>query len=131
MTASSLDGKESPLAARLLATTNALNELENSVKSGDLDPRVLSELRNAIEHIRYTALAVQDWYGAQERSGDPYAVLATVAALRVRRAVQLAKDLTLDLENVDVSLETEGLAELHDAVDGLHRSLQRLFKRGT
>ena len=56
MTASSLDGKESPLAARLLATTNALNELENSVKSGDLDARVLGELLNAIEHIRYICL---------------------------------------------------------------------------
>jgi hypothetical protein len=131
MTASGSDDKESPLAARLLATTNALTELEHSVKSGDLDPRVLGELRNAIEHIRYTTLAIQDWYGAQEHSGDPYAVLSTLAAQRVRRATQLAKDLTLDLENVEVSLETDGLAELHDAVDGLHRSLQRLFKRGT
>jgi hypothetical protein len=131
MTASGSDSKESPLAARLLATTNALNELEHSVRSGDLDARVLGELRNAIDHIRYTALAVQDWYGAQEHSGDPYAVLSTVAALRVRRAAQLARDLTLDLQNVDVTLETAGLGDLHDAVDGLHRQLQRLFKRGT
>jgi hypothetical protein len=131
MTPSSLDSKESPLAARLLATTNALRELEKSVKSGDLDARVLGELRNAIDHIRHTALAVQDWYGAQERSGDPYAVLSTLAVLRVRRAAQLAKDLTLDLENVEISVETQGLADLHDAVDGLHRSLGRLFKRGT
>jgi hypothetical protein len=131
MAASGSDSKDSPLAARLLATTNALNELEHSVKSGDLDPRVLSELRNAIEHIRYTALAVQDWYGAQEHSADPYAVLSTLAALRVRRAAQLARDLTLDLENVDVSVDTQGMGDLHDAVDGLHRSLQRLFKRGT
>lgn len=131
MTASGSDSKESPLAARLLATTTALNELENSVKSGDLDARVLGELHNAIDHIRHTALAVQDWYGAQERSGDPYAVLSTLAAQRVRRAAQLAKDLTLDLENVDVSVETQGLADLHQAVDDLHRHLGRLFKRGT
>jgi len=131
MAISGSGGGESPLAARLLATTNALHELEKSVQSGDLDPRVLGELRNAIDHIRYTALAVQDWYGAQEHSGDPYAVLSTLAALRVRRAAQLAKDLTLDLENVDVSVETQGMGDLHDAVNDLHRQLQRLFKRGT
>jgi hypothetical protein len=131
MTTSGSLGKELPLAARLQATTTALHELEQAVKSGDLDARVLGELRNAIDHIRYTALAVQDWFGAQERSGDPYAVLSTLAAQRVRRATQLAKDLTLDLQNVDVGLETEGLADLYDAVSDLHRHLQRLFKRGT
>jgi hypothetical protein len=131
MPASGLDGRDSPLAARLLATTTALNELEKSVKSGGLDSRVLGELRNAIDHIRYTALAVQDWYGVQEQSGDPYAVLSTLAAQRVRRAAQLAKDLTLDLENVDISVETQGLDDLYQAVDGLHRNLGRLFKRGT
>lgn len=130
MPPSSLDSQESSLAARLLATTTALHELEKSVKSGDLDARVLGELRNAIDHIRYTALAVQDWYGAQHHSGDPYAVLSTLAAQRVRRAAQLAKDLTLDLENVEISLETQGLDDLYQAVDGLHRYLGRLFKRG-
>jgi hypothetical protein len=131
MKASSVDGKESPLTAHLLATTTALHELEKSVQSGDLDARVVGELRNAIDHIRYTALAVQDWYGAQQHSGDPYAVLSTLAARRVRRAAQLAKDLTLDLQNVDVTVETEGMGDLYEAVNDLHRHLQRLFKRGT
>lgn len=130
MTASDKGGRESSLTARLEATTTSLSELEQLVKSGDLDARVLNEFSNAVDHIRNTARAVQEWFGAQERSGDPYAVLPALAAQRVRRAAQLAKDLTLDLQNLEVGVETEGLDDLYQAVDGLHRSLALLFKRG-
>jgi len=76
--------------------------LERSVISGDLDPRVLSEFRNAVENIRNTAWAVQQWVDAKEQSGDPYAVLPALAARRVHRATQLANDLCLDLQTVEV-----------------------------
>jgi hypothetical protein len=61
MTNSGSDSAGSSLTARLRATTAELQELENSVVSGDLDPRVLSEFRNAVDHIRNTAWAVQQW----------------------------------------------------------------------
>jgi hypothetical protein len=125
------DGRGSPLTARLETTTTALYELEQSVKSGDLDPRVLSEFRNAVDHIRNTAWAVQQWVGAREQSADPYAVLPALAAQRVHRATQLAKDLSLDLQTVEVSVDTEGLGDLYQAVDDLHRRLGLLFNRGT
>ena len=84
-----------------------LQELERSVISGDLDPRVLSEFRNAVDHIRNTAWAVQQWVGAREQSGDPYAVLPALAAQRVQRATQLANYLCLDLQTVEVTASTE------------------------
>ena len=91
------------LTARLRETTVELQELERSVISGDLDPRVLSEFRNAVDHIRNTAWAVQQWVGAQEQSGDPYAVLPALTAQRVQRATQLANHLCLDLQIVEVT----------------------------
>jgi hypothetical protein len=129
MTVSEMDAGESPLIARLRASSAALQDLEQAVKSGDLDPRVLNEFRNAMDHIRNTAQAVQEWFAAQERRGDPYAVLPALAAQRVHRATQLAKDLTLDLQNVEVGVDTPGLGELHEAVDGLNRHLGVLFRR--
>ena len=131
MTNSGSDVTGSPLTARLRAITLELQELEHSVVSGDLDSRVLSEFRNAVDHIRNTAWAVQQWVGAREQSGDPYAVLPALAAQRVHRATQLANDLCLDLQTVEVTAETEGMGNLYRAVDDLHRRLELLFKRGT
>ncbi|MFY9730966.1 MAG: hypothetical protein WB723_06930 [Candidatus Acidiferrales bacterium] len=117
------------LTARLRESTVELQELERSVISGDLDPRVLSEFRNAVDHIRNTAWAVQQWVGAKEQSGDPYAVLPALAAQRVQRATQLANDLCLDLQTVEVTADTEGVGDLYRAVDDLRRRLDLLFKR--
>jgi hypothetical protein len=121
----------SPLTARLGATTVQPQELEYSVIFGILDPRVLSEFRNAVDHIRNTAWAVQQWVGAREKSGDPYAVLPALAAQRVQRATQLANDLCLDLQTVEVTADTEGVGELYRAVDDLRRRLELLFNRET
>lgn len=131
MANSGSDPVGSSLTARLRVTTVELQELEQSVISGDLDPRVLSEFRNAVDHIRNTAWAVQQWVGAREQSRDPYAVLPALAAQRVHRATQLANDLCLDLQTVEVTAETEGVGELYRAVDDLRRRLELLFKRGT
>jgi hypothetical protein len=130
MSISELGAKESSVTVRLQAATSELRELEQLVKSGDLDSRVLSEFRNAIDFIRTTAWAVQQWVGQKQKTdGDPYAVLPILSAERVRRATQLTRDLSLDLQAVEVTVETEGLAQLFEAVDDLHRRLSILFKR--
>lgn len=119
------------LTERLRKTTAELLELEQSVKSGDLDPRVLNEFRDAVDQIRSTAWAVQQWIGLRENAGDPYKVLPILAAQRVRRATQLAKDLTIDVESIEIGIQTPGLKELFHAVDGLHERLVPLCKPNT
>jgi len=130
MVSSGPDASESTLTGRLRAITAELLELERSVITGNLDSRVLSEFRNAVDHIRNTAWTVQQWVDAREKSGDPYAVLPALAE-RVRRATQLASDLCLDLQSVEVTAETEGMGELYRSVDDLHRRLERLRNHGT
>lgn len=117
------------LAARLQAATGNLAELEQAVKLGDLDPRVLQDFRDSVDLIRGTAWAVQQWIGLKEKSADPYSLRPILAAQRVQRITQLAKDLIVDLENVEVGLETPGLKELFQAVTRLHECLTSLFKR--
>jgi ribosome-associated translation inhibitor RaiA len=131
MTTSGSDAPGSSLTARLRAITVELQELERTVISGDLDSRVLSEFRNAVDHIRNTAWTVQQWVDAREQSGDPYAVLPALAAQRVHRATRLASDLCLDLQSVEVTAETEGMGDLYRSVDDLHRRLERLLNKAT
>jgi len=113
------------LGTRLQKATSEIFELEKLMKSGTIDPRVLNEFRDAVDQVRGTAWAVQQWIGLQE-SNDPYALLPALSAQRVRRATQLTKDLTIDLESVDVGLETPGLQQLFQAVDALHERLARV-----
>jgi hypothetical protein len=129
---STSDNEATPptISARLESATAELHQLEELVKSGDLDARVLSEFRNAVDHIRSTTWAVQKWVGlSNESGGDPFSVLPIMSAERVRRATQICSDLSLDLQTVDVGIDTPGIIELFNAVDDLHRRLATLLKR--
>jgi hypothetical protein len=118
-----------PLTERLKTATQELQELERLVLSGDFSPRVLSEFRSAVDNIRQTAWAVQQWTERKEQRRDPYSVLGVLSQERVRRATQINKDLALDLESLELSFETEGLAELFRATETLSSRLAPLFKR--
>jgi len=117
------------LSERLKAATHELQELEKLVLSSDFSPRVLSEFRTAVDNIRQSAWAVQQWTELQEKKRDPYTVLGILSQERVRRATQINRDLTLDLESLEVGVETQGLAELFRAVERLHERLSPIFKR--
>ena len=125
------DSSTLSITARLEAATGELQRLEDLVKSGDLDSRVLSEFRNAVDHIRSTTWAVQKWVGlSTESGGDPFSVLPIMSAERVKRATQLSNDVSLDLQSVEVGIDTPGIVDLFNAVDDLHRRLATLLKRG-
>lgn len=117
------------VSARLDAMIEAVSE-EHIDGSSDLDARVQVEFRQALDHIRRTTSAVEQWFEAHAKSGDPYAVLPILATQRVDRMTQLAKDLSFDMENMDVTVETAGLPDLYQAIGQLHRQLQVLCKAG-
>jgi hypothetical protein len=117
------------VSERLKATTDELQRLEKLVLSGDCAPRVLAEFRSAVDSIRQTAWAVQQWTELQQQHRDPYTVLGVLSAERVRRATQITKDLTMDLESLELGLETEGLRELFEAAKNLCERLNPLFKK--
>ena len=121
--------KTRSVAERLKATTEELQKLEQLVISGDCAPRVLCDFRDAVDSIRQTTWAVQQWGELQKQHRDPYSVLDILSAERVRRATQIAKDLTIDLESLELGLETAGLQKLYQAVDGLHQRLTPLFRK--
>jgi|SRR5580658_861843 hypothetical protein len=116
------------VSERLKAATDELQELEKLVVSG-CSPRVLSEFRDAVDSMRQTAWAVQQWTELQGQNRDPYTVLGVLSQERVRRATQIAKDLRMDLESLELGLETEGLSDLYHAVEDLGERLAPLFKK--
>ena len=122
-------GRERSVSERLKAATDELQKLEQLVVSGDCSPRVLSEFRGAVDSMRQTAWAVQQWIELQRQNRDPYTVMGLLAEERVRRATQLARDLKIDLESLELSVETEGLDNLFQATKGLYERLAPLFRK--
>lgn len=112
---------------QLRKTSAELLRLEQGIKSGDMDPLILRDFRDAVDYVRKTAWAVQEWRERQIQNRDPSTVLSLLTLERIRRATTLTHDLLEDLKTQDVSGRTEGVAELQRAVEQLHRRLGQYF----
>ncbi len=120
-------GAQDKVTQRLEAVSAELKELDPLIRTGEMDARVLREFREAVDYVRNTAWAIEQWIALRERKQDPYSVLPMLTLERVRRGTQIAHDLSLDLDTSDVSFETPGLEGLFGAIQGLHEKLAHLF----
>jgi hypothetical protein len=105
-----------------------LVKLEYDMRSGPIDQRVLGEFRDAVDNVRKTAWAVQEWQERQSRHQDPHSVLPLLTAERIRRATQLCEAITMASAANEVARETVGIEEFFRAVERVHQSLLALFK---
>ena len=115
------------LSSRLKKTNEELKNLQNSVKTGMINVKVLMDFRTAAERARQASAAVQQWLEAQGKGNDPYRLMSQVMSQRVEMATQLVKDVTRDLETLDVDFDTPGLPKLNEAVRTLAERLSKLF----
>lgn len=115
------------LSSRLKKTTEELKNLQDSVKTGMINVKVLMDFRNATERARQASAAVQQWLESQGKGGDPYKLMEQVKRQRLEMATQLVRDVTCDLEALDVDFDTPGLPELNRAVRTLAERLSKLF----
>src|SRR5579864_2721651 len=105
-----------------------LVKLEYDMRSGTTDQRFLKEFRDAVDNVRKTAWAVQEWQERQSRHEDPQTLLPLLTAERVRRATQLCDAITAATAAHEVARETVGIDEFLQAVERVHQSLLDLFK---
>jgi hypothetical protein len=116
---------------RLKIAIDDLMKLEKDMKdirSGVMDPRVLREFRDAVDYVRKTAWALQELQERKAQQRDTATVRSLLTDERVRRAVQLSKALTADLDTREVTDATPGVTELFRAIQDLHPRLAALFE---
>ena len=112
---------------QLRKTGAELMRLEEAIKSKDIDPLILREFRDAVDYVRKTAWAVQEWRERQIQHRDPHTVLSLLTLERIRRATTLTRDVLRDLNTQDVSGRTEGVVDLRRAVEELQARLAQYF----
>lgn len=112
---------------QLRKTSAELLRLEKGMKIAQIDPVILREFQEAVDYVRKTAWAVQEWRERQIQHRDPSTVLSLLTLERIRRATSLTHDLLEDLKAQEVGGRTEGVTELHQAVEKLHERLNKYF----
>jgi hypothetical protein len=118
------------LTFRLKKTTSELLQLDQAITEGNIDARVLREFRDAVDYVRKTAWAVQEWQERQEQQKDTATVLPLLFMERIRRAKQLCAAVSSDMKAHDVTPETTGLEALYRSIQKLSQELQVLFEDG-
>ena len=122
--------KNPELTAQLQKTTDDLKQMEQKNKTGMVDARVLIEFREAVNHVRHTAWALQKWAQEEQKAGGkPFEVIAMVMTERMRIATTLARELGNDLTNGDIDYSTPGLRELYQSVQKLAEQLKPLVPK--
>ena len=117
------------LSSRLKKTNEELKNLQDSVRTGMINVKVLMDFRTAVERARQASAAVEQWLEREGKGRDPYSLLSQIMSQRVEMATQLVRDVTHDLESLDVDFDTPGLPELNKAVLTLSERLNKLFPR--
>jgi len=107
-----------------------LVRLEYDMRSSPIDPRVLQEFRDAVDNVRKTAWAVQEWQERQSKQQDPETVLPLLTAEGIRRATQLCEAIATASALREIGRETVGINEFFNAIERVQQSLVPLFANG-
>ncbi len=114
------------VSLRLQNATSELRQVETLLASADLDPRILTDFRDAVNRVRTTAWATQQYAETKEMESDPSSVLSLLASERIRTAYQLCRAIRQDLDKPELRFQPGQLIHLHAATQEL---VQKLIAR--
>ena len=112
-------GAQSPLEQAIVE----LQRLHEILLAGDLDPRVLTDFRDALNRVRTAAWAAQQYVMRKETEQDSGSVLSLLAGERVRVTYQLCQAISDDLKRTDIDFQAGSLVQLHEATKALTEQL--------
>jgi hypothetical protein len=113
---------------QLKKTSAELLKLEQAIRTGGIDQRILTDFRDAVDHVRKTAWAVQEWQEREITHHDPHTLIPLLTSERIRRAAQLGNSIIKDLASQEVNRDTPGVEQLFEAVTRMHQLLADLLR---
>lgn len=113
------------VSGRLKSTVEELRRVDRLLLGGDLDPRILTDFRDALNRVRNTAWSAQQYLTLKDNQQDSESVLSLLAGERIRAMYQLCQALISDLDSPDVNFQPGQLLQLQLAITKLGESLER------
>jgi hypothetical protein len=112
------------VSRRLEKAITELRRLQKLLLSGEgLDPRILTDFRDALNRVRNTAWSAQQYIASKATGQDSTSVLSILAGERVRAAYQLCQAIQADLKSNDVQFQKGHLIQLYLAAKTLTEQL--------
>jgi hypothetical protein len=115
------------LAERLRKITDELKDVESVLVSEHLDSSVLTDFRDAVNRVRTTAWAVQQYLDLGMSGEQSAAVLTMLANERVRVTYRLCRLIDADLANYEI--QSGPLVQLYLAAQDLGQRLAEQLGR--
>ena len=94
-----------------------------------VDPDVLVDFRDALNRVRNTAWAAQQYIVRKETDQDSTSVLSLLAGERVRTAYQLCEALTEDLRKAEIEFQRGSLVQLYEVTKTLTERLKHIIDK--
>jgi hypothetical protein len=116
----------SQMSVNVSRTISELNQVEQGLVIDKVDPRIIAQFHDAVEHLRQTAWSVVQWVELNSSGGDPFEVLPQLEAERMHMLRKLAHNVTADLDSGSVTRFTEGISVIYDEVQALYRGLRKI-----
>jgi len=113
------------LSYRLQRTSSELMRLDQVLRDGKIDLRVLRDFRDAVDYVRKTSWAVYEWHDRQLKHRDTATVLPLLTRERIRRANKLCGDVAQELEVGNLDAHLSELRELEQTVARLVKLIAR------
>jgi hypothetical protein len=113
---------------QLKKTSFELVKLEETIRTGGIDARILMEFRDAVDYVRKTAWAVQEWQEREIQQRDQQTVIPLLVTERIRRTTQLCNAITGEISAGQVHPDTVGVEELSQAAQVMTQRLAGLAK---
>jgi hypothetical protein len=114
------------MSVQIARTITELNQVEQTLVIDKVDPRIIAQFHDAVEHIRQTAWSVVQWVELHSTGGDPFEVLPQLEAERMHMLRKLAHNVTADLDSGSVTRFTEGISKIYEEVEALYRGLRKI-----
>ena len=111
---------EAAVSRRLAKAISEFRRLQKLLLSGEgLDSRILTDFRDALNHVRNTAWSAHQYMMSRSTNGNSTNVLSVLAGERIRAAYQLCNAIQADLKSTDITFQPGQLIQLHSAAKAL------------
>lgn len=111
---------------RVASAIAELHNLQGLLASEDVDSRLLTDFRDALNRTRNTAWGVQQYSSCRSMEADSTTLMQVLAVERIRVSYQLGQALLQDLQAKDLKLQPGQLVELYKVMKNLTSRLAEL-----
>lgn len=120
------DQASSALTAQPERAAAELRQLGHALTSCDVDPLILTDFREALNHVRHSAWALQQAIDLQARKRETFGILSLLTDERIRVTANMAEKLVVDLPAAKLQFTSPGLERLRRAIMVLSEELGRI-----